>query len=835
MAAELILLAPMAGWSAPLSEVPDPVFAEQMLGEGLAIDPTLGALHAPCDGVIVAVHAARHALSLRAAGGVELLMHVGLETVALGGQGFEVHVGEGQAVSAGQLLITFDLDLLARRAKSLISPIVVTQGAGGRLEGLVTGRLVAVGESVAVLRGQAQITPTEMQTGPELRREIVMPLVHGLHARPAARVAEVAKGFEAEVSIAVLNRRANAKSPVALMSLGLRHGDAATLIASGGDAALALEAVAALIGSGMGEGAPIRSPDTPGPPDAPPAADPCRSLLRGVTAAPGLAVGRAARLFVTPIVVAETGEGVTHETAALGAAIGEVRADIQSAADAGATATGKSILAAHATFLDDPELHDQSARLIAEGKSAGFAWRGAVGGYVEALRGLGDKRMSERVDDLLDLERRVLLKLSGQEEPGLVLPPASILLADELLPSQLMGLDATCLAGVCTARGGPTSHVAILAAALGIPALVAAGPGVAAVGEGAALILDADAGTLQVAPDAAALEAAQTALAARNERRTAARATAREDCRMADGTRVEVFANLGSLAEAKAAAAAGAEGCGLLRTEFLFLERQSAPDEDEQTARYEAIAAALEGRPLIIRLLDVGGDKSASYLPIAPEDNPALGLRGVRVALRRPHLLRTQLRAILRGAPEAKIMVPMVASLAELRAVRAALDEARADLRIEVRTALGVMIETPAAAMTADLLAAEADFLSVGTNDLTQYALAMDRGNPELAAEIDALHPAVLRMIARTAEGGRARGVWTGVCGGLAGDVTAAPILIGLGVSELSMPSAAIAEIKAMIRTLSPGACARLAAEALDQGSASEVRALANTFLYGGA
>jgi len=637
------------------------------------------------------------------------------------------------------------------------------------------------------------------------------------------------------MSLATVNRRANAKSPVALMSLGLRQGDAATLIATGHDAALALEAVANLIAGGMGEGAPVRAPTVQVALDTPPPPEPCRSVLRGVKAAPGLAVGRAARLFVSPIVVVETGDGAESETAALHTALDKVRAEIQSAADEGANPARQSILAAHAAFLDDPELDAQAARLIAQGRSAGFAWRGAIGGYVEALRGLGDKRMVERVDDLLDLERRVLLKLTGQEEPRLVLPPGAILLADDLLPSHLMALDASRLSGICTAGGGPTSHVAILAAALGLPALVAVGPAVATVDEGACLILDADAGTLQVAPDAAALEAAQTALAARSERRTAARAAAREDCRMADGTRIEVFANLGSLAEAKAAGAAGAEGCGLLRTEFLFLERESAPDEDEQAAHYEAIAAALDGRPLIIRLLDVGGDKTAPYLPIAPEENPALGLRGVRVALRRPHLLRAQLRAILRGAPQAKIMVPMVASIAELRAVRAALDEARADLTVSTRTALGVMIETPAAAMTADLLAAEADFLSVGTNDLTQYALAMDRGNPELAAEVDALHPAVLRMIARTAEGARVRGVWTGVCGGLAGDVAAAPILIGLGVSELSMPSPAIAEIKAMVRTLSPGACARLAAEALDLTSAGEVRALANTFLYGGA
>ena len=304
---------------------------------------------------------------------------------------------------------------------------------------------------------------------------------------------------------------------------------------------------------------------------------------------------------------------------------------------------------------------------------------------------------------------------------------------------------------------------------------------------------------------------------------------------MADGSRIEVFANLGSLADAQGALAAGAEGCGLLRTEFLFLDRETAPGEDEQAAQYRAIAEALEGRPLIVRLLDVGGDKSAAYLPIAIEENPALGVRGVRVLLRRPQLLGAQLRAILRGAPGAKIMAPMVASLAELRAVRAALDEARRDVAFEGRVDLGVMIETPAAAMIADQLAGEADFLSVGTNDLTQYTLAMDRGNPELAAEVDALHPAVLRLIAMAVEGGRKHALWTGVCGGLAGDLTAAPILIGLGVTELSMPGAAIAEVKSMIRTLAPGACRRLAEEALAQHSPQAVRALADRFLTGGA
>lgn len=833
MTAELVLLSPLDGWAAPLGEVPDPVFAEAMLGDGVAVDPTSSVLRAPCDGVVISVHAARHAVSLRAAGGVEILMHIGLDTVALGGEGFEVHVGDGETVKAGDRLISFDLEILASKATSLMTPIVITGPAGRRIAQRWVGRSVKAGDKLLELAGELAPGEETSTAGPEVTREIVIPLIHGLHARPAARVAELAKGFQAEVALLALNRRANARSAVSLMSLGLRHGDTATLAAAGADATSALQAIAELIEGGIGEGAPVRPAACNQATSAPSPKPEALGRLSGVMASPGLAVGKAVRLFVDEIAVSEAGQGAAQERAALDAALAVVAGAISRETASGEGRTRRAILDAHAAFLDDPELVGRAGRLIGEGKSAGFAWRAAIGAYVEALRGLGDRRIAERVDDLLDLERRVLLALAGEEDRGPELPPGAILLAEELLPSQLMGLDATRLAGICTAKGGPTSHVAILAASMGVPTVVAMGAEVAAIKDGTSLILDADAAVLHVAPDAKTLEAAQTSLAQRTERKAAARAAAREDCRMSDGTRIKVYANLGSLAEAEAATAAGAEGCGLLRTEFLFLDRESAPDEEEQADRYGAIAAALGGRPLIIRLLDVGGDKTAPYLPIAPEENPALGVRGVRVLMRRPHVLHTQLRAIIRGAPHAKIMAPMVASLSELRAVRAALDEARRELRLGGRTDLGVMIETPAAAATADLLAAEADFLSVGTNDLSQYALAMDRLNPDLAAEIDALHPAVLRLIARTTEGGRQHALWTGVCGGLAGEMAAIPILIGLGVTELSMPSAAIPEAKALVRTLSPSQCAELATQALAQPSAEAVRALSNTFLTG--
>ncbi len=831
MAADLVLLSPLDGWSSSLAEVPDPVFAQAMLGEGIAIDPTSGVLKSPCDGVVTSLHAAHHAVSLRTATGVEILLHIGLETVALGGAGFVPHVAEGQSVQAGDLLISFDLDLLARRAASLVSPMVITEAAGFTIAMRHADQRVSAGDILLRLSPGTDAAATALSAaGPRATRVVIVPLAHGLHARPAARVAQCAASYNAEVTFAWAGREASARSPVGLMALGLQHGDTALLSAVGPDAEDVLIAIAELIESGMGEA----QAQIPAPPPLP-AND--GGPLRGVTAAPGLAIGVAARLARPEIVTPEQGQGVDHERVALAVALGEVAAQIASAIAHDPEPTRRAILGAHAAFLEDPVLSGEANRLIGEGKSAGFAWKVAVGGFIDALKSLADRRMAERVDDLLDLERRVLSVLAGETGADPELPAGAILLADELLPSQLMNIPPGRLAGICTGGGGPTSHVAILAAAMGVPAVVAMGPGLAAIPEGATLILDADSGALQVSPNAAALAAAQSRLAARAARREAALAAARDPAKLANGTPVPVLANLGSLSEAEAAAAGGAEGSGLLRTEFLFLDRETAPDEDEQARHYQAIADALGGRPLVIRLLDIGGDKPVAYLPEATEENPALGVRGVRLLLRRPQMLRTQLRAILRVKPPGRcsIMIPMVSRLSELRAVRAALDEARRDLGVQGRLDLGVMIETPAAAMIADQLAQEADFLSIGTNDLTQYSLAMDRGHPELAAEVDGLHPAVLRLIHQTCIGGAGQGLRTSVCGGLAGDPAAIPILIGLGVSKLSMTSVAIPEAKALIRTLSAEACRRLADTALAATSADEVRTLSDTFLNGGA
>jgi phosphocarrier protein FPr/phosphocarrier protein len=368
----------------------------------------------------------------------------------------------------------------------------------------------------------------------------------------------------------------------------------------------------------------------------------------------------------------------------------------------------------------------------------------------------------------------------------------------------------------------------VLAASAGVPMLVALGDVLHDVPDDAPLVLDAQTGQLDTAPDAAALDRAEHRLAAGGAARAVARRSAGQEARTADGARIEIFANLGSVDDAGRAVAEGAEGCGLLRTEFLFLGRDAAPGEDEQARIYGEIAAALGDRPLIVRTFDIGGDKPAPYLPMAAEENPALGVRGVRLNLLRTDLLDTQLRAILRGVPagQRRIMVPMIVEPAELRQVRERLRAAESALGIPDRTQLGVMIETPAAALLADRIAADADFLSIGSNDLTQYALACDRGNPATAAKVDALHPAVLRLISVAAAGAAAHGRWLGVCGGVASDPAAAALLIGLGATELSVAPGQIATIKARIRTLDLAACRALVGRALECADAAEVRAL---------
>jgi phosphocarrier protein FPr/phosphocarrier protein len=824
-----ILRAPLGGWAASLDEVPDEVFAHRMLGDGIAIDPTTSELLAPCDGEVISVAATRHAVAVRAASGAEILMHVGIDTVALQGEGFEAHVRPGDRVRTGQRLLSFDLDLLARRTRSLLTPMVITNGEQHAVVVSSGDREVSSGEIVMELRAAgSSVEAAADEVAGEVIEKVIVQHEHGIHARPGALIARYAKASTVELDIRAHGRSASARSAVALMSLGVQRGDELLITGAGPGAAAAVAGLRRLI-EGMA--------DAPGLEVAPQAVEPVlaprrntagEGRLQGVIASRGFALGRAFHLRPAELVVSEAGQGVGYESAELDRARGEVQIRLQRLASA-ALPTAREVIAAHLEFLDDRELVGSARRAIAEGKSAAYGWRRAIRESATAIEALGDAHLAERVNDLLDIEQQVLTALLGETSAGRIdLPEGAIVLAEDLKPSQLVTLDGSKLAGICLAAGGPTSHVAILAAAMGIPALVASGRDVLRIPEGTPLILDGERGELRIAPEPQELAAAEARQRAGRVRAAAERAAAQDDCHTADGQRIEVYANLGSLADAGAAVAQGAEGCGLLRTEFLFLERAAAPDEHEQLARYQEIAAALGGRPLIVRTLDVGGDKPIAYLRLPEEANPALGLRGVRIGWREPGLLRLQLRALLqvRPAGQCRVLLPMITDVHEIRALRRMLEEEAGKLGVSTRIPLGAMIETPAAAVLADQLAGDTDFLSIGTNDLAQYVLAMDRGHADLAPRIDGLHPAVLRLVRTATDAALARGRPVAVCGGLAADPAAIPILLGLGVTELSVVPTAIPRTKRLIRPLRLEHCRALAHTALEQDSAAAVREL---------
>ncbi len=811
------LAAPLAGWLGPLAEIPDAAFADGMVGDGVAIDPTGSSVHAPCAATVVAVAATRHAVTLRTAAGAELLIHVGIDTVALAGSGFTTHVAADDRVAAGDLLISFDLDILARGASSLMTPVVVINGDAFAFVPRRDSGPVAVGDLFGELLPLApsQVVAT---AGPTVSATAVVAAEHGIHARPAAAIAAATRRFDAAVELSIGDRRADARSSVAVLTLGLPRGARVGVAATGSEAAAAVAALVALIERSEAAAAspPLATPTVAGRADVP-------AGRGGVPAAPGLAVGIAVRLETDAAVVASEGTGIDLETARLASAVADVRRRLTAIAAGSGAAAG--IAAAHLDLLDDTAFADAAAAALGRGLSAAAAWQCALDPAIAALADLADPRLAARADDLRDLRAQVVAAASGRTAAALDLPDDAIVVAENLLPSQLLALDRDRLAGIVLAGGGPTAHVAIMAAAQNVPMIVACGPEVLAIAAGTRLIVDADAGSVTVDPDQATIAAARARLAERTAVRVAARAAADTDCYTADGRRIEIFANLGSVADAEAAVAAGAEGCGLLRTELLFLDRATPPGVAEQVRHYQAVASALAGRPLILRTLDIGGDKPAPYMALPAEENPALGLRGVRVSLARPEMLRDQLRAALAVTPQPRLLLPMIASVAELVAVREQVDAVTAEIGCR-RPSLGVMIETPAAAVTADLLAAHADFFAIGTNDLSQYVLAMDRGNPAVAGGIDALHPAVLRLIAQTCAGAATHGRPVGVCGGLASDFAATAILIGLGVGELSAVPALVPELKALVRRLDSTACAELARAALGTESAAAVRAL---------
>jgi phosphoenolpyruvate-protein phosphotransferase len=836
---QIVLLAPMTGPVVPLEKVPDPVFAGGMFGDGIAIDPLEGRLVAPCDGVVTHLARTGHAVTLATAEGAEILLHIGIDTVGLNGRGFAPKVQQGAHVRAGDLLIEFDPDRVACEAPSLVSVIAVANSDAFEVVERAPGGMASAGTStLLVLRARegaaADAARRATNVIGEARQSVTLAHAGGLHARPAARAREAVRGLAARVEVRYDGRKAPVESVVGLLGLGAGEGATVEILGVGEEAAAAVAAVARELtrdAPGETEEAPARygSP-APQPASRDTALAPDR--LAGVCAAPGIALGKLVRWDDSECEPPESASGTSAaESRLLDKALASVdaalNATVHDASQRGAHGEA-GIFAVHRVLLEDPTLLDAARDLISLGKSAGFAWREAIRAQIALLTKVDDPLLAERAADLRDLGKRVLRALGYTNAAARALPDEAVLAADEFTPSDLASLDRSRVTALVMARGGATSHAAILARQGGIPALVALGDALHAIPEGTLVVVDASAGRLEFAPTPLDVERARLERTRLAGVREADRRLSQQAAVTVDGRAIEVAANIATLDDARAAVDNGADSVGLLRTELLFIHRAAAPDVDEHRQSYQAIVDALAGRTAIIRTLDVGADKEVDYLTLPPEPNPALGLRGIRLAQARPDLLDDQLRGLLAVQPAGavRILLPMVTDVGELVSLRARIDTFAREQGRTGPIEVGVMIEVPSAALLADQLARHADFLSIGTNDLTQYTLAMDRCQADLAARSDGLHPAVLRLVDATVQGALTHGKWVGVCGALAGDPLAVPLLVGLGVTELSVDPVAVPGIKARVRTLDYALCRQRARDALALESAQAVRRL---------
>lgn len=553
-----------------------------------------------------------------------------------------------------------------------------------------------------------------------------------------------------------------------------------------------------------------------------------RFILNGIPAAPGLAHGN------TVIVTQQTLDIPQHEIEDFEAEIERmVQACQQSRQEIGAMKeevisrsmeNEAEIFEAHAMILEDVALLDRAKKAIRQGTNAEKAWMDAIEFFAQMMENIPDETLSSRAVDIRDVGRRVLGHLLGVSIGGTVLTEPSIIVGDDLTPSDTVSLDKDLVLGFLTARGGPTSHTAILSKAFGLPAVVGLGKKILDVPEGTLVLVNGGDGKVIVAPDEEeTVEYAKREQADSKEQRKARKA-AQAPGVTADGKRVEIVANVGGVADAPLGIRNGAEGIGLFRTEFLYLDRKALPTEAEQIEAYRTVFELYPEMPIVVRTLDIGGDKVIPYLDLPEELNPFLGWRGIRMIDGLEDVFLTQFRALLQaGANESvdlRIMVPMVSGLAEIKAAKALMENAKAELEREglpsaENIQFGIMIEVPSAALLADRLAKEVDFFSIGTNDLTQYTLAVDRTNSKVAHLANPLNPAVLALIKMTIDSAHEEGKWVGLCGELAGEPLAAPILLGLGLDEFSMSPARVPVIKEVMRQLRKEDCRELAEKVL--------------------
>lgn len=707
----------------------------------------------------------------------------------------------------------------------------VSAEAGAALNVKIEQLAPITGESVQPV----PVVQEKVLDGEELSLDLLVINKMGLHARPAANLVAEAGKFQSSIHIRKGDNTASAKSINQVALLAVKNGETITVTASGPDAQQALDGLKALHADNFGE----RDEDVV---EVVMESEPCKiggaGFVHGAPASAGYAVGPVyAHLASLPEVervgIADTAVEITRLDQAIATALADIQI-LQRETEKSAGKANAAIFEVHGLILGDKDMRDNAVSFISDEKvNAEFAWFQVMNKMAADYRDLDDAYMQARAADVMDCGGRVLRVLSGEGEQAIRLERESIIVAHDLTPSDVAGMDPEKVLGIVTEIGGATSHAAILSRSMGIPAVIGTGECFHQLSGGQMVALDGFEGTVWTSADPAKLDE----ISAKREKwlaeREEAKAKGAAPAKTVDGTEIMVMGNIGIPADAPRVLEYCAEGVGLFRTEFLFQDRDQEPDEQEQFEAYVEAAKAMNGNPVIIRTLDIGGDKPVKYLDTPVEDNPFLGERGVRFCMARPELFRIQLRALLRAASEEHIwiMFPMISGVEELQGVLDFQAEVREGLvsegmKIADKIKTGIMIEVPSAVAEAEKLGAICDFFSIGTNDLTQYVMAADRGNKSVAKICDSLNPAVLRMVRMTCDAAAINKIEVGMCGELAGNPKASPLLLGLGLDELSMSGPSIPEVKEAIRAVSMEDCRALAEKALAAKSGDEVRKL---------
>ena len=678
------------------------------------------------------------------------------------------------------------------------------------------------------------------ETRPAREFEFRCPLAAGLHARPASRLAEVAGDFESECTLRNLRSYAlaNLKSVLSIIAAEVRYDDPCALHVKGPDEEVAFTTLRRFVESelpqcdepllkaSLAAGSLPRSLQEAG----------VRAVL-GTPASPGIARGRIvplSGLSVPQAVRTEKASGWESEQARADNALAGARVALEAQLARRGNATEQTLLKAHLALTNDPSLLGRITNLIEHGRSAGQAIVEACEGFMAMLRGSESLYIRERALDMQDVAARLLREIYGDNAAGepLRLIAPSILVAENCTPQQLLSLDREHLRGLVLEAGGATSHTLILARSLGIAALTGVRE-IAALPSGGEVLIDGYRGFLltEVSPAVERFYEQESRIVVRRNARLARFAAA--PAVTSDGQALEIGANVAAVEEFAPAFQNGADGIGVFRTEMLFAGRDTLPSEDEQFEAYAAAARAAGGKPVIIRTLDVGGDKPLACLALPQEQNPFLGERGVRLYARHEAVIRSQVRAILRASAHGRIlmMVPMIASLDEVRWCKTLVDSvkhelAAAQVTFDDKVPFGVMVEVPSAGFQIEELAREVDFFSVGTNDLAQYFFAADRDNPALAATANPLAPAFLRFLQQIADAAHRAGKWIGICGQMAADPRHLPVVLALGVDEIGVPAAGIPDLKERVTRLDAAACRDLFRRAIACSTAAEVGAL---------